>query len=1324
MSRLALYCTNLLTSRSVPPRANSHESYSTWLQVFTKQDSLMSVGNLLDLAAALEAGIVPADMVNVGFVRTLYEVEKTVFGEGAELVAQLLVCSAFVGSKTGLGLDNPPANSERLTTAMNLLAAWVRRVSPVAHAEPYVETQESAAYLALDKPLRERYVLGAHLKEEGVITTVAVMLGSSERLKRNAFAKDTPNKTVAVDWSAMVKRHGLGTFVESVVNVLYYKAGATSLHQLLAACFGVRYAGTPLTLRTVKGGQAGYGGIVTFPVYGSANWASYTLQNVLATVADADQTTVENLRVLGQPTVFAVDKISTALGENEHQYTIDLGDGVITDAQINKTVIAAHSAADNAAVDGDEGKKAKVVGVHLHLETASGQMSKLHIVSRGELGLKARTSIAFDGKGFAMYEVVPEPTSLTAYCYVQDLGTDQIAKDGLRDVLCKLAGVSNTTAVAGDHKSRNKTVVEGGTVLFADTYFEARLKAQLEEAPGVDKRLGGYVTLSRADATHLRVVADDVKAVVAFSPTALRHVLDKLGLPYTELRSGGASGGSGAGSVEMSALRQQVELISQQAVEQAAEQAANFSAFAAERAAEAEQAKADAARLTATVAAEQQQVQGLQYDLQRVYGELKCSQESAALAAELSAQKLHAQSEAMMKQLKEVQQQSMQATVLMSAIFKAAPDLAVAVRDQATIEFGGQASGGEASSSSGGEAVDVDMLVEQLAPGGGGGDAARADDESNDSRVMISVVEEELAAANARLALAQQHNASLDTRGMLAPLAGEAVGGGKMVGHWDVGRVGDGCFEGGTVHGYYSIGLVVHRQQLSDAEVDGAHEAEGRGWRDRPMPDMVWVVIAVFTYFRRMHRLLGRCFASVHKARRKRHGADAVTIRQLATASAGCGERAGNGVVQWAGAAIAVMALCGWFFGGATAANSNISHEAVGWVSIRCPRVSFSGENWGGTFGAYGGQKTNAGLFYNNGPFFLPVSVCNKRNLQTVADFDMFVTNLTNMTVVGLQQCLQQSKRGEFAEIVTQPATAGIWVDADAFRCRRADDLGWTAWSGEVRDARRQRLGGKWEAAVNGSWRHDEANRGGRTLPGSATRGGPITGVRFAAALAQGIPGGWNAWRQRAVGAEHRCGGHTGRAQGGGSTCGGNTYAKRGWRWVCWDSDAPDEVAEVSGEKRTSGGAKGNTGPEAKDNWGARVNSWPHVGRLRWTRATEVGNPHETGYELPAHQLMRLGWRPEGWKMGCLRSWLCYVILTIAARTARTYRYRTRRCWGRKEWRYTGYTDAGSHWAAWCLGRMVARQVPERVVRETRQRHATGWTIRYSAAALARSGDG
>ena len=63
--------------------------------------------------------------------------------------------------------------------------------------------------------------------------------------------------------------------------------------------------------------------------------------------------------------------------------------------------------------------------------------------------------------------------------------------------------------------------------------------------------------------------------------------------------------------------------------------------------------------------------------------------------------------------------------------------------------------------------------------------------------------------------------------------------------------------------------------------------------------------------------------------------------------------------------------------------------------------------------------------------------------------------------------------------------------------------------------------------------------------------------------------------------------------------------------------------------------------------------------------------------------------------MGCLRSWLCYVILTIAARTARTYRYETRRCWGRKEWRYTAtpmleVIGLRGAWVAWWLARCLS----------------------------------
>ena len=134
-----------------------------------------------------------------------------------------------------------------------------------------------------------------------------MLLGSSGQLKRNAFGKDPPNKAVAVDWSAMVKRSGLSTFLESVVNVLYHKGGASSLHHLLSALFGARYAGTPNTLRTVKSGQAGYGAIVTFPVYGASAMANYTLKNVLAMVAAVDRINVDSLLVLGQPRVFTVD---------------------------------------------------------------------------------------------------------------------------------------------------------------------------------------------------------------------------------------------------------------------------------------------------------------------------------------------------------------------------------------------------------------------------------------------------------------------------------------------------------------------------------------------------------------------------------------------------------------------------------------------------------------------------------------------------------------------------------------------------------------------------------------------------------------------------------------------------------------------------------------------------------------------------------------------------------------------------------------------------------------------------------------------------------
>ena len=57
-----------------------------------------------------------------------------------------------------------------------------------------------------------------------------------------------------------------------------------------------------------------------------------------------------------------------------------------------------------------------------------------------------------------------------------------------------------------------------------------------EEVEGVHARMGGVVPLTSAEASYLRMVVEEPKVVVAFSPTGLTHLLDKLAVPYTLLQ--------------------------------------------------------------------------------------------------------------------------------------------------------------------------------------------------------------------------------------------------------------------------------------------------------------------------------------------------------------------------------------------------------------------------------------------------------------------------------------------------------------------------------------------------------------------------------------------------------------------------------------------------------------------------------------------------------------------------------------------------------------------------------------------------------------------
>ena len=943
---------------------------------------------MMDLAAALDAGLAPPEMVNAEFMEMLAVSEKVVFGDDADGLVHMLIASALTGTQTSLGKDNPAANSTKLKAIRDHLAAWVRQARVEAEAEPYVETQDAVLYRALDQALRDEYLRGVMMAKHCGIQTGCVFLGSRKMVTRDPFSRGAGlDKTVQVNWTASAQKKHLGEYLASLVGSLYHKPSVTNLDHLMRAFFGPQYAGSPSTLRTVKGGHSDcYGAYVFVSLYGTAatasNEATRSLQKVLAAVAKLDDMRPEDQEVMGLKQVLSVGKPGP-VNKGEYLYSLDMGDEVVTDAQAYKTVVAASKAAENASVDGDTWKQAEVMKVSLELATTSGQMSKFHMVTRGEIGLKARMGLTFNGKAFPLYEVPQEPTEMTAFCYMPGLGTDQPTKDSTRNLLCRKAGVSAATTTAGDHKVRNKTVVEGGMLLFTDSGFEEGLRGVLEVVEGVDRRMGGVISLTGAEANYLRVVAEKPKVVIAFSPTALTHLLDKLAWPYSLLRAPG--GGGAGGGAEVAALRQQLSQVALQASEQHAEAAANFASLATAREAEAAEARENAERLEAAVNASQTQVQGLENNLRRVYSELKCAQESAALANQLNAEKQHAQGEAMMQQMQQMQQQNGQVSALMHAVFKAVPDLALAVRDQATISLGGQVGGGaEGAAGGGGEHVDVDMLAEQLSPARPAEEIARAADEVTDAHVMAALTEEELAAANARLEAARQSNAGLDDgHGEPMPLGGGAWSGSTLVGQMEMGRTGANSVEGGSGRGSYSLHPMDGRWRLNSATATEAHEAEGRGRREQPMPAVVWAVVVLFTYFRRMCRLLGRCFASVHKVRRKRRGTAEENTEQQASATARGTGGAGCGAVQLAYVVAGAAVLCAGIAALGTAERLITTNGTVGREYRRGVQAFDLGGGWDTTPGAWVGEG-NVGVLCNNGSFFHPpgdfLLSCNSRD--------------------------------------------------------------------------------------------------------------------------------------------------------------------------------------------------------------------------------------------------------------------------------------------------------------------------------------------------------
>ena len=103
----------------------------------------MVITDLMDVAAALDAGLVPAEMVNPEFMDLLASSEKVVFGEDADGLVHRLIAASLTGTQTSLGKDIPAANSTKLKAIRDQLSAWVRMARVEAAAVPAVQTQDA-----------------------------------------------------------------------------------------------------------------------------------------------------------------------------------------------------------------------------------------------------------------------------------------------------------------------------------------------------------------------------------------------------------------------------------------------------------------------------------------------------------------------------------------------------------------------------------------------------------------------------------------------------------------------------------------------------------------------------------------------------------------------------------------------------------------------------------------------------------------------------------------------------------------------------------------------------------------------------------------------------------------------------------------------------------------------------------------------------------------------------------------------------------------------------------------------------------------------------
>ena len=145
----------------------------------------------------------------------------------------------------------------------------------------------------------------------------------------------------------------------------------------------------------------------------------------------------------------------------------------MSDALLAKVLGMCVRAAVNASHDLDPEKSAKIVRVYLELCEISGNQSRLHIHTAGELGTKAKAGCSIDGRQFSIYETKAIQKMANVYLYAEGLDFPDQTKDQVAEWLCKKVGVSSECMQVGDWRMPKSMGIVSGIVLVMPDHLQA-----------------------------------------------------------------------------------------------------------------------------------------------------------------------------------------------------------------------------------------------------------------------------------------------------------------------------------------------------------------------------------------------------------------------------------------------------------------------------------------------------------------------------------------------------------------------------------------------------------------------------------------------------------------------------------------------------------------------------------------------------------------------------------------------------------------------------------------------------------------------------------